>query len=210
MSRPALSVDGLCMRYADREIFRDLSFTLDSGEVLAVTGENGIGKSTLLRILARLERPTNGCSTLIGENGRAVPDASYRNAVGYTAPSVRLYGMFTVEETLAMSGSLRGTRIPATVIAQECARVGLSDRRNDPVSALSTGLVQRLKLAVAVVHRPTLLLLDEPSSNLDEAGRRVVGQILEDHRSRGGVACLATNDTQDLAFCSRELWLRHP
>ena len=168
------------MAYGRRTLFSDVSAEVAPGRCLVVTGANGSGKSTLLRIAAGLLRPEEGT-------------VAFDGARGYAAPDVQLYGELTGDENLAFFGRLRGV---LDVPSQELlAQVGLARARGrDLVAAYSSGMRQRLKLAVSLLGDPPLLLWDEPTATLDEAGRARAGEILARHRASGGLAVVATND----------------
>jgi ABC-type multidrug transport system ATPase subunit len=187
-----LSVSGLGKRFGKRWIFRRVEFCLGLGQVLVVTGPNGSGKSTLLRILAGLEPPSDG----------TVDGAS---EVGYVSPELALYSQLTGSEHIELASRLRrGSGRCDPVGALE--RVGLGESRDLRVGAYSTGMKARLRLALAVCHRPGVLLLDEASASLDEAGKSLVESAIAEQR-KSGVVVLATNDPEERRFGDFELRL---
>jgi heme exporter protein A len=171
-------------------VFRDLSFALGRGQRLVLSGPNGSGKSTLIKILARLSAATEG--TVRG------PGPS---ATGLFSLDQSLYPHLTVREHLGLFAALRGIEPRAKHWAD---MVGLGPFLDHRASALSSGTRARLKLLLAVSHRPALLLLDEPSASLDEAGRTSLSQILDEHEAQGP-AVIATNDPRDLGFATHRL-----
>lgn len=180
---PSLRLRGVSMAYGRRTLFSGVEADVLPGRTLVVSGANGSGKSTLLRIAAGLLRPDEGRAEFLGQRG-------------YAAPDVQLYGELTAEENLAFFARLRG--VPAGTTAERLAEVGLSRARaGDLVSTYSSGMRQRLKLAVSRLGEPPLLLWDEPTATLDEAGRATVGAILDRHRAAGGIAVVATNDAAE-------------
>lgn len=177
---PSLYLRGLTMAFGRRLLFADVDAEVAPGRCLAVTGANGAGKSTLLRIVAGLLRPEAGGVTFDG-------------ARGYAAPDVQAYAELTGLENLEFFARLRG--LPGVGLDDLLARVGLPRARGrDPVGAYSSGMRQRLKLAVSLLGDPPLLLWDEPTATLDVAGRDLADAILDRHRAGGGVAVVATND----------------
>jgi len=180
---PSLHLRGLTMAFGRRLLFTGVNAEVAPGRCLAVTGANGAGKSTLLRIIAGLLRPEAGSVTFDG-------------ARGYAAPDVQAYAELTGLENLAFFARLRG--LPDADLAGLLARVGLPRARGrDLVGAYSSGMRQRLKLAVSLLGDPPLLLWDEPTATLDAAGRSLADAILDRHRAAGGVAVVATNDAAE-------------
>ena len=175
-----LELRGITMAYGRRTLFSDVQADVPPGRCLVVTGANGAGKSTLLKIIAGLLRPESGT-------------VAYDGTRGYAAPDVQLYGELTGLENLAFFARLRG--VPDAPGAALLAEVGLArGRGHDLVSAYSSGMRQRLKLAVSRVGDPPLLLWDEPTATLDGAGKARADDILARPRAGGGLAVVATND----------------
>lgn len=188
-----LSVGELGCRFGARWVFRELGFTLEQGQVLAVLGHNGSGKSTLLKVLAGLLTPTAGWVRR--------PVAEVRLAVGLAALDMALYPNLTAREHLEMACSLRGDAESPDVTL---ARIGLAADADRQVGQFSTGMAARLKLGLATRHRPPVLLLDEPTAALDEVGRALVAELMRDQLRRGLVV-LASNDPLDRRFATHEL-----
>ncbi len=171
---------------------------------MIVQGPNGAGKSTLLRIVAGLLRPANG-SLEFAVGGRAVEPPERRHHVGYASPELQFYDEMSVDENLRFACEARGHDPAAVRTALEA--VGLESRADQRVTELSSGMKQRLRLAFAILHRPPVLLLDEPGSHLDDAGRRVVRDIVAAH-ARDGLVMLATNDDAERALSERRIDVR--
>lgn len=190
-------------RYGRRRLFEDLSLALGPGSVTVVQGSNGAGKSTLLRIVAGLLRPVLGEVRLERDGVRLERDA-WRSAVGYVSPDLAPYRALTVAENLEFFAKVRG--LPAELGLAAAERVGLTPRLGDLVAELSSGYVQRVRLAVALQHRPAVLLLDEPGVTLDTDGQRQLSEIVSQQREFG-VTMLATNDPRDLAYATQVIRL---
>lgn len=204
----ALSVEAVevAHRYAPGRGLEPLSFEVTSPGVIAVTGPNGSGKSTLLRILAGLLKPSAG-TTRILRDGEEVARTRWRDLVGLAAPELSFYDELTVVENLNFAGEALGMAdIPGST-RHALERVGLEGRSDDRVAALSSGMKQRLRLAFAILRSAPVLLLDEPGSHLDDAGRAVVGRVIDDHR-RAGIVFLATNDDREVGLAERRIELR--
>lgn len=188
--------DALSHRYGPRVALRPVSFDEAGPGAVAVTGENGSGKSTLLRILAGLLRPTRGAAGLeVG--GAPVAPRARRRLVGLATPELSFYEEFTAEENLRFAAEARGLTNVQELVQDALASTGLTPRAGDRVSAFSSGMKQRLRLAFAVLHRPAVLMLDEPGSHLDEEGRAVVERLVLEH-SAAGLVVIATNVPQEI------------
>ncbi len=175
-----LRLHDLTMAYGRRVLFSGVSAEVSPGRCLVVAGANGAGKSTLLKIIAGLLRPESGYVELPG-------------VCGYAAPDVQLYGELTGSENLQFFARLRG--LPPADPAGLLKQVGLpAARGRDFVSAYSSGMRQRLKLAVSLLGDPPLLIWDEPTATLDAAGRSLADALLTECRAAGRITVVATND----------------
>jgi heme exporter protein A len=196
-----LTADALTMRFGRRMLFDALAFTVESGVPLAVVGANGSGKSTLLKLLAGVLTPTAGTVRLhVGE--RAVPAEERPLRTGFVAPYLQLYDPFSARENLRFLAAAR--RLPGSDarVGTVLARVGLLGRADDPLATYSSGMRQRLRLAAAILLEPPVLLLDEPSSTLDAAGRALVAELVA---TTEAAVVVATNDEAEAALCPRAI-----
>lgn len=200
----SLRIVGLAHIYEERLVFRALNFEFD-GSCMSIVGSNGSGKSTLTRIIAGLLTPVSG-KVEISIDGFPVCRDALRDDVGMVAPDVRLYGELTTRENLEFLAKARPDRIGCGRIRETLDLVGLTDRGDDLVRELSSGLRQRACFAAALLHRPSLLLLDEPSTNLDEAGVDMVHRVIALQQERGMVI-IATNDQAEAALGQAKLSL---
>ena len=183
-----LSARRVFKRYESRLVLRDLSFEVAPGACVAVVGANGAGKSTLLRVVAGLLSPSRG--EIVWNEG------STRGLCALAAPDAPVYRELSCLENLQFfSGGAEASALKAHL-----ARWDLEKRADDLAGELSSGLRARLGLAVASWFESPILLLDEPSANLDESGRALVETLIAAQRARG-VTLLATNDSRDLAWC---------
>lgn len=185
-------------RYGRLRVFRDVVAEVCSGQVLAIAGRNGAGKSTLLRIVAGLTRPTQG-QVVFYQDDRVLGPEERRRLTGLAAVDVAMYGELTAGENLRFFAQVRGLRLAPEEGERMLAAVGLDSRGDDLVQTYSSGMRQRLKYACALLHNPPFLLLDEPGSNLDEAGRAIVENLITRQRERGLVV-LATNEPREMAY----------
>ncbi len=201
---PRLDAERLGHRFGRRALFQHLSFTLESGDSLAVTGPNGAGKSTLLQLLAGVRTPTAG-RVRLWLGGAVVAPEERALRVGLVAPYLQLYEAFSAEENLAFLARARRLPDAPARIAAVLARVGLGGRAGDLVRTYSSGMKQRARFAAALLAAPEVLLLDEPTSNLDEAGRQFVETLAAAHGAAGGILLVATNVEAEAALCRQRL-----
>ncbi len=199
-AQPAIAVDDLHHRYATRTALRGISLTVECGEIFGLLGPNGGGKTTLFRILSTLLRPTAGSARILGHDVVAARDR-IRERLGVVFQSPSLDAKLTVEETLRHHGHLYGLAgAPLRDAARaRLVRRGLAGREGDRVEHLSGGLKRRLELAKALVHRPQLLILEEPGTGLDPGARRDFLAYLARVRERDGVTVALTTHFMDEA-----------
>jgi heme exporter protein A len=185
----AIELEGLGRDYGERVALREVSLTLEAGQTLVVFGPNGAGKSTLLRILATLLRPHRGVARVLGS---ALPDKGYevRGRIGFLGHEPLLYRDLSARENLRYYSRLH--RVPDARALELLAAVGMELRADDPVRELSRGMVQRVAVCRAVLHDPELLLLDEPTANLDPAALELVEPLVG--RASGRTRVLTSHD----------------
>lgn len=188
-------------RFGKRRLFADVSFQLATPGSICVVGPNGSGKSTFLKLLVGLLLPARGRITWRKED-LPLGAADVRHLLGFVSPDLQLYGELTAAENLTFFARLRRLPHPDRDWSEALVRVGLEGRSQDRVGNLSSGQRQRMKYLVATLHEPPFLLLDEPTSNLDDSGRELVEQIVALQRTRG-LLVVATNDKEEYRFGDR-------
>jgi ABC-2 type transport system ATP-binding protein len=176
-----LEAHSLVRRYGDFTAVRDVSFTVQEGEILGMLGPNGAGKTTTLRMLTGYLRPTEGSVRVAGHDLAAEPIKA-RRQIGYLPENVALYGEMRVEEYLAYRGRLEGLaraelkrRIPE--VLERCL---IADVRRQIIGTLSKGYRQRVGLAAAILHEPRVLVLDEPTVGLDPKQIIAIRQLIRE------------------------------
>lgn len=174
----AIRIEALSRHYGERVVLSELSFGLAAGKTVAVFGTNGAGKTTLLRVLATLLRPHSGSAWVFGHE---LPGEGYavRGRIGYLGHEPLLYRDLSARENLRYYAGLYGTEHGRYEELLE--RVRLSGRADEPVRTLSRGMVQRIAICRCVLHRPELLLLDEPYANLDPGVSELVTELIGPH-----------------------------
>ncbi len=192
----AVELAACSKRFGERVALRRVSFRVAPGTSTALMGANGSGKSTALRIVAGLVRPTAGQALVDGIAATELDRAS-RGQIGYLGHRALVYRGLTASENLALFARLY-RRSPETV-ATALGEVGLADRADDRIDGFSRGMLQRLSLARILVTEPGLLLLDEPATGLDTEGAALLDDVIG--RLRGSVTMLSA--THDAQFAAR-------
>jgi len=200
-SSVSVALEGISHRFGSRSVLVDISLIVCAGQVGVVMGANGSGKSTLLKIAAGLLRPESGKVAFTLES-KPVEPMLHRRCIGYVSPDLRLYHELTGVENLEFFGRLRGLRLNNDGLRDILDRVGLLGRGRELVGNYSSGMRQRLKYAYALLGSPPILLLDEPTANLDTEGVAMVERVIAGQRSRsgGGLAIIATNEPREEAW----------
>jgi heme exporter protein A len=202
---PAIELRGLTRHFGERTALRGVSVRVPAGATLAVLGHNGAGKSTLLRILATLLRPQEGEVSVLGE---PLPRRAFavRGKLGLLAHEPLLYRDLSGRENLHYHARLYG--VQPERVEEVLEAVGMDRRADEPVRLLSRGMVQRLAVCRTVLHRPELLLLDEPRANLDPAVSALVEPLIG--RATGATRVLTSHDPRGaLAEADMVLGLRN-
>jgi len=201
----AIIVAGLRKRYGTRTVLADVALTVDGGEIVGLLGPNGAGKSTALSILATLLAPDEGSVRIAGH---VLPGAARaaRQALGLVPQEVALYPTLTGRENLHFFGRMLGQRradIPAAAV-HALDLVGLGERADDLVEHYSGGMRRRLNLAVGILHRPRVLLLDEPTAGVDPQSRERIHVAIEQLARAGAAVLVSTHDMDEAdRLCDR-------
>jgi ABC-2 type transport system ATP-binding protein len=181
----ALEARGLVKRYGERAALRGVDFTAQPGELLAVIGPNGAGKTTLLSILAGIAKPDAGEVRLP------------QGEVGWVPQQAALYRRLTVEENLLLFARLEKHEDPHASVGEMLRLTGLAERRGEVVARLSGGNQQRINIAIGLLSRPVVLLLDEPSVGLDPRQRARLWEFVLGLAGRGTTVIFSTHDIQE-------------
>lgn len=198
---------GVTKRFERTVALRGVDLTIEAGTCTLLLGGNGAGKSTLLGILATRWRPTRG-EVLYGDRRWSQVDSQIRSQIGLVPHGSLLYGDLSAEENLGFYARLHGLVRPAARIRQVLAEVGMVEEAARPVRTCSRGMLQRLSLARALLHDPSLLLLDEPFTGLDHEATERLLATLASYRERGRMLLVVTHQPAPLApLCDRAVVL---
>jgi ABC-2 type transport system ATP-binding protein len=204
-SPPVLQLEGVVRHRAGRPAVRDLSLTLEAGQVLGLLGINGAGKSTTLAMIAGALRPDSGSIRVQGKDFLEHPELA-RQAIGWLPEGAPLWPELTVREHLDAHGRLRGLTGTNLNVARDAvlARLELENLSRRLAGVLSQGQRQRLGLACALLHRPPLLVLDEPANALDPVQVVALRSLLQELAANGTAIILSTHQlTEVTAVCDR-------
>ncbi|GAB2915866.1 ABC transporter ATP-binding protein [Rhodococcus aerolatus] len=174
---PAVELRDLHHRYGEDEVLRGIDLVIERGEVFGFLGHNGAGKTTAINILTTLITPTSGSAQVCGHDVVTARDAVTRQ-IGYLPSEVRLYGHLTAAENLEFFARLSGVDDPEVATARTLDFLGCSELADRRVGSFSTGMRQRIGIAQAVLHEPTVLFLDEPTAGLDPGGVRQLRETI--------------------------------
>ena len=202
-----VEANSVTFSYSTLQVLNGLSFSVREGEIFGVLGANGSGKTTLMRIMVGLLRNDGGTITVYGES----PSPRYAAQIGYMPQLSALYQELSVRENVDFFARMYGMsdrRFRSRSVEEAIDQVGLLERITDPVLNLSGGMRQRVSLAIALVHRPRLLLLDEPTVGLDPDLRAVFWVRFRHMAESGTTLMISSHTMDDASHCDRLAFLR--
>ncbi len=200
MADPVISVAGLSKSFAGHKVLDDLSFCALSGEILGLVGANGGGKTTTLRLLAGLLQPDTGGGSCLGQ---PLSHLSNRLHLGYMTQRNALYPDLSVAENLAFRAAVHG--VGKSRMAEATEAYGIGDVLGQRVSSLSGGWARRVEFVATVLHKPKLLLLDEPTAGLDVVTRRDMWRWMAALAGEGCAIIVSTHDLIEAGQCANIL-----
>jgi len=205
MSSYSIQSQNLSKLFGRRLIFKDINFNWSEKGIFGISGPNGSGKSTLVKIVAGLIAASSGKIIHKNSDDEIIPEKLH-NHIGFVSPYLVLYEEFSAWENLKIFANIRGINLNEPLVLGYLAKFLLENRKDDLVKTYSSGMKQRLKFIFALMHSPEVLIFDEPTSNLDDEGKKVVYDIVrEEGKTR--IVVVASNEMKDLEFCNEVLLL---
>jgi ABC-2 type transport system ATP-binding protein len=201
MPDPVVITENLTRRFGNFTAVDHVNFRVEAGEIVGYLGPNGSGKTTTIRMLLGLYEPSEGRATVLGYDAFRQSE-EVRSRAGYMSQKFSLYDDLTVQENLAFYGGIYGIR-DRQRIRETLTQVGLSGHESEKAQALSAGWRQRLALAIALVHRPQLLFLDEPTSGVDPSARRSFWDLIYALAAEGVTVLVTTHYMDEAEYCGR-------
>jgi len=200
--QPLLEADGLMKRFGTHLVVPGFALRARAGELIALAGANGSGKSTVLRLLAGLLRPDGGSGRVLGCELPGL-DRRTRNAIGFLPQRAALYAGLSVYENLRFRAAVAGLQAPGSVADRCLAELELGSRRHQLLTQFSGGWTRRIELAATLLHRPRLLLLDEPTSGLDARASAGMWEQLAACLAAGTVIIFSSHASAELERADR-------
>ena len=204
MNDKVIETKGLTKRFGSFTAVDHISFEVGRGEIFGFLGANGAGKTTAMRMLCGLSRPTEGGGTVAGFDIVRQSEQIKRN-IGYMSQRFSLYEDLKVWENIRLFGGIygMGSRQIAEKTDRVLRRLGFAEERNTLVSALPLGWKQKLAFSVAIFHEPRIVFLDEPTGGVDPATRRQFWELIYDASERGITVFVTTHYMDEAEYCSR-------
>jgi len=205
MSSYSIQAQNLSKLFGRRLIFKDINFNWSEKGIFGISGPNGSGKSTLVKIVAGIISASGGKIIHTNSDVEIIPEKLH-NHIGFVSPYLVLYEEFSACENLKIFARIRGIILDEQKVIYYLTQFLLENRKDDLVKTYSSGMKQRLKFIFALMHSPDVLIFDEPTSNLDEEGKKVVNNIVREE-GKSKIVVIASNETKDLELCNEVLLL---
>jgi heme exporter protein A len=196
---------GLNKSFGRRLIFNDLQFKFDKAGVYGVSGPNGSGKSTLVKIIAGIIGASKG-KIVHKLNDNEISAEQLHNHIGFVSPYLVLYEEFSIYENFNFFAEIRGVKFNKDRIDYLLEKFLLFKRKDELLKTYSSGMKQRVKFIFGLMHSPNLLILDEPTSNLDDEGKNSIYELVQEE-GKNSIVLIASNEKNDLELCSDIVYL---
>jgi ABC-2 type transport system ATP-binding protein len=208
MSNAAISVKELKKSFKDKEVLKGVDFEVRPGEIFALLGSNGAGKTTIVNILSTLMKPDDGEVSICGFDVKSQSD-HVRQSISLTGQFAALDGMLTGRENLMMIAKLRGVSNPAQVADKLLKRFSLTDAANRRADKYSGGMKRRLDIAMSLIGKPAVIFLDEPSTGLDPEARIEVWNTVKELAGSGTTILLTTQYLEEAERLADRIAILH-
>lgn len=201
MTNTKIILSNISKKYDNKLLFDNLSLEIKNNETIAITGKNGSGKSTLLKIISGIIDSNKGITQYI-DNDREIKLAEFKTKLGFVAPYLFLYNEYTAMENLEIISKIRNNYFDKKLAEEYLNIFGLKKRRNDYLRTYSSGMQQRIKIILSLIHKPKYLLLDEPTNTLDIDGKTALWSIIENIKENT-VIILASNEESEIIHSNK-------
>lgn len=205
MTKYSVEAVELNKSFGRRLIFNDLHFKFDKSGIYGISGSNGSGKSTLVKIIAGIIGASKG-KIIHKANDKQIVDENLHNHIGFVSPYLILYEEFSTYENMKLFAEIRGVKFNSERVDYLLEKFLLFKRKDDLLKTYSSGMKQRVKFIFALMHSPELLILDEPTSNLDDDGKNSVYELIKEEGQKN-IVLIASNEKYDLEVCSDIVYL---
>ncbi|MEA1878418.1 MAG: ABC transporter ATP-binding protein [Bacteroidota bacterium] len=203
-SKPIIRVEGMVKKFGSFIANDNISFEVYPGEIFGFLGANGAGKTTAIRILSGLSRPTAGLVEVVGINARTNPEGIKRK-IGYMSQRFSLYDDLTLYENIRFFGGIYGLRLSEIQerAKQLIQKLDIEELRNRKIGTVPLGWKQKLAFSVAILHQPSLVFLDEPTGGVDPLTRRQFWKLIYDAAKQGITIFVTTHYMDEAEYCDR-------
>lgn len=205
MTNFSVEANRLNKSFGRRLIFNDLQFKFDKSGVYGISGPNGSGKSTLVKIIAGIIGASKG-KIIHKLNDKEIIEEHLHDHIGFVSPYLVLYEEFSTYENMRLFAQIRGVKFNQERVDYLLNKFLLFKRKDDLLKTYSSGMKQRVKFIFALMHSPQLLILDEPTSNLDDEGKNSVYELVKEE-GQNNIVLIASNEKHDLERCSEIVYL---
>lgn len=199
MNNFSVAAESVTKFFGRRLIFKNINLAYENSGIYGIAGPNGSGKSTLVKILSGLIAPSKG-KIIHSVDGKNIEPEKLHNYTGFVSPYLVLYDEFSAEENILFFSKIRGINLDKGKNNFFLNELGLYERKDDLLKTYSSGMKQRMKFIFALVHSPFFVILDEPTSNLDNEGKDKVYRLIENY-SGSNIVLIASNEENDLRLC---------
>ncbi|MDQ0223866.1 heme ABC exporter ATP-binding protein CcmA [Metabacillus niabensis] len=198
-----ITIDQVHHNYGKKKILQGVSLQINAGEIFGLLGPNGAGKSTLLSILTTTVKPSKGTVTMKGLDIHK-QTKQVRQMIGYVPQDIALWDELTVKENLKFWSKFLKTKVSVARMLEACEEVKLQDKWNEKLSKLSGGMKRKLNIAVALMHDPDILLMDEPTVGIDLQSKLEINEYMKSLAAAGKTIVYTTHDMSEIkTICKR-------
>ncbi|MBN2571395.1 MAG: ABC transporter ATP-binding protein [Ignavibacteriales bacterium] len=197
-----ITLDNISKSFSNRLVFKNLSYQFEPKKIYGISGKNGSGKTTLLKLISGVLTPTKGKIRHTYQNKIINQENAFQH-IGFVAPYLILYDEFSAIENFNLLSKIKGKYFDLEYCKGLLTRLELYERRNEPLKNFSSGMKQRVKLLFALLNNPSVLILDEPTTNLDKQGKEIFTELIKIQKNK--IIVIASNDSSEITMCNNIL-----